>query len=216
MQGRVLRSGDPVGVEQEMWSLLTLYQLLRTVMVDAAESRPGTDPDRCGFTIALHTARDQVVQAAGVTARGIALVGAIGRRVLASLLPPRRQRVSTRKVKSPISRYNDRLDDGRPDTSRTVTALTITVLAAPPSQAALPAVSRDDRHTALTNRRSKQVLALLQEDPGRSWRPRDIARYFGDVTLDTMYRQLSRWAENGLIHKIGPGLYTAARLNPLA
>ena len=53
-QGRVLRSGDPAGVEQEMWAMLTLYQALRTVMVEAAESRPGTDPDRCGFTIALH------------------------------------------------------------------------------------------------------------------------------------------------------------------
>ncbi|MEU4769990.1 hypothetical protein AB0H12_42905 [Actinosynnema sp. NPDC023794] len=64
--GRVLRSGDPAGLEQEMWSLLSLYQLLRTVMVDAAESRPGTDPDRCGFTTALHAVRDQVVQAAGI------------------------------------------------------------------------------------------------------------------------------------------------------
>ncbi|WP_405575503.1 IS3 family transposase [Streptomyces sp. NBC_01167] len=63
---RVLRSGDPVGIEQEMWALLALYQALRMVMVDAAESVPGTDPDRCGFTIALHTARDQVVQAADV------------------------------------------------------------------------------------------------------------------------------------------------------
>ncbi|WAX82171.1 hypothetical protein [Streptomyces sp. KMM 9044] len=52
MDGRVLRSGDRAGVEQERWSLLTLCQLLRTAMVDAAESRPGTDPDRCGFAIA--------------------------------------------------------------------------------------------------------------------------------------------------------------------
>ncbi|MGP4102450.1 hypothetical protein [Nonomuraea sp. KM90] len=44
MQGRILRSGDPAGLEQQMWSVLTLYQPLRTVMVDAAESRPGTDP----------------------------------------------------------------------------------------------------------------------------------------------------------------------------
>jgi hypothetical protein len=57
-QGRVLRSGDPAGVEQEMWAMLTLCQALRTVMVEAAESRPGTDPGRCGFTVALHTARD--------------------------------------------------------------------------------------------------------------------------------------------------------------
>jgi hypothetical protein len=30
---RTLRSGDPVGVEQEMWAQLALYQALRTVMV---------------------------------------------------------------------------------------------------------------------------------------------------------------------------------------
>lgn len=53
MNGRVLRSGDRAGVEQEMWALLTLYQALRTTMVEAAESLPGTDPDRCCFTIAL-------------------------------------------------------------------------------------------------------------------------------------------------------------------
>ena len=62
MQGRVLRSGDPTGVEQEMWSLLALYQALRSVMVDAAETTPGTDPDRCAFTIALQTARDPAVR----------------------------------------------------------------------------------------------------------------------------------------------------------
>ncbi|MGW7673992.1 hypothetical protein ACWGJX_44110 [Streptomyces sp. NPDC054775] len=58
MNGRNPRSGDPAGIEQEMWSLLTLYQALRTVMVDAAESLPGTDPDRRCFTVALQTARD--------------------------------------------------------------------------------------------------------------------------------------------------------------
>ncbi|WP_434599867.1 IS4 family transposase [Streptomyces sp. A5-4] len=46
--GRLLRSGDPVGIEQEMWSLLTLYQVLRTVMVDAAESVSGTDRTAAG------------------------------------------------------------------------------------------------------------------------------------------------------------------------
>ncbi|WP_285705327.1 hypothetical protein [Microtetraspora sp. NBRC 16547] len=183
----MLRSGDAAGLEQEMWSVLALYQLLRTVMVDAAESRPGTDPDRCGFSVALHTARDLVVQAACVADRGTDLVGVIGRRVLAHLLPSRRPRVSTRKVKSPISRYNERRDDGRPDRSQPVTALTITVLAAP-TEPPLPMASRDDRLTALTDRRRERVLTLLQEDPGRSWRPRDIACYLGDITLGTMYR----------------------------
>jgi hypothetical protein len=45
LDGRVLRSGDRPGVEQEVWALLTLYQLLRTAMVTAVETRPGTDPD---------------------------------------------------------------------------------------------------------------------------------------------------------------------------
>jgi hypothetical protein len=214
MDGRVLRSCDRVGVEQEVWSLLTLYQLLRTVMVDAAESRPGTDPDRCGFTIALQTARDQVVQAAGVIVDATGPVGEIGRRVLAGLLPPRRSRVSTRKVKSPTSRYNERHADGRPDRSRAVTSLDISILEPSSPPPALPTTSRDDRHTATSQRRRHRILDLLHEDPARPWRPRDIAARFGDVTLDTMYRQLNRWAVDGLIHKIGPGLYTATTWSP--
>ncbi|MFE9922444.1 transposase [Streptomyces sp. NPDC005774] len=63
LHGRVLRSHDPVGIEQEMWALLTLYQLLRRTMVEAAESQPGTDPDRCGFTTALQTTRNLLVSA---------------------------------------------------------------------------------------------------------------------------------------------------------
>ncbi|WP_409474688.1 IS4 family transposase [Streptomyces sp. HC307] len=217
MGGRLLRSGDPAGVEQEMWALLTLYQALRTIMIDAAESRPGTDPDRCCFTVAFQTARDQVVQATDIVpadAAPASLIGLIGRRVLARLLPPRRPRVSTRKVKSPISRYSERRDDGRPDTSRTVTHLDVTVLEPVDPQPALPTTSRDDRHTAPAARRRHRILALLQQDPARLWRPRDIATHFGDITLDTMYRQLNRWAADGLIHKIGPGLYGAAAWSP--
>ena len=46
LQGRVLRSGDPAGIEQETWALLALYQALRTAVTDAVQSVPGTDPDR--------------------------------------------------------------------------------------------------------------------------------------------------------------------------
>jgi len=46
LDGHVLRSGDRPGLEQEVWALLTLYQLLRMAMVSAVETRPGTDPDR--------------------------------------------------------------------------------------------------------------------------------------------------------------------------
>lgn len=84
-------------VEQEVGSA-HLYQVLRRTMVQAAESQPGTDPDRCSFTVALQTARDLLVGAEGVFEQGI---GEIGRRVLSALSPARRGRVSTRKVKSP-------------------------------------------------------------------------------------------------------------------
>ncbi|MFD3827295.1 transposase, partial [Streptomyces sp. NPDC058625] len=218
MAGRVLRSGDPVGVEQEMWSLLTLYQALRTVMADAAESLPGTDPDRCGFTIAVQTARDQVVQAPGIGTANHGTAGRIGQKLLAHLLPARRQRVSARKVKSPISRYSQRHRDGRPDVALAVVSLDISIHEPPDMQPALPTRSRDDRYAIPAQRRRHRVLALLHEDPARLWRPREIAAHFGDITLHTMYRQLSRWADDGLIHKIGPGLYaaTAWESKPLA
>ncbi|MGW6413284.1 hypothetical protein ACWF95_40270 [Streptomyces vinaceus] len=115
LHGRVLRSHDPAGVEQEMWALSTPCQLLRRTMVEAAESQPGTDPDRSGFTIALQTARDLVACAEGVFEQGI---GEIGRRVLSALSPAQRTRVSTRKVKSPVSRYAERKPDGRPEAAR--------------------------------------------------------------------------------------------------
>lgn len=135
LHGRVLRSHDPAGVEQEVWAVLTLYQVLRRTMVQAAESQPGTDPDRCGFTVALQTARDQLVGAQGAFEQGI---GEIGRRVLSALSPARRARVSTRKVKSPISRYAERKMDGRPDSSKAVTSMVITLLPPPTPEPALP------------------------------------------------------------------------------
>ena len=114
LDGHVLRSGDRPGLEQETWALLTLYQLLRMAMVTAVETRPGTDPDRASFTTALEAARDQLTAAAGICPDGPAdLPGAIGRAVLATLLPARRPRYSARKVKCATSRYLNR-DDGRP------------------------------------------------------------------------------------------------------
>jgi hypothetical protein len=78
-----------------MWALLTVYQVLRTAMVSATDSVPGTDPDRASFTVALHTAREQLTNAANVLTETIDLVGHIGRQILAQLLPARRLRVHT-------------------------------------------------------------------------------------------------------------------------
>jgi hypothetical protein len=86
-----------------------VYQLLRTAMADATGTRPGTDPDRAGFSIAWQAARDQVILAAGVIADTVIdLAGTIGRHVLADLLPTRRLRVSPRIVKRAISKYQAR------------------------------------------------------------------------------------------------------------
>lgn len=92
-----------------IYALLVVYQLLRTAMADATSTRPGTDPDRAGFSIALQAARDQLILAEGVIAGAIIdLAGTIGRHVLAALLPARRLRVSPRTVKRAVSRYQAR------------------------------------------------------------------------------------------------------------
>jgi hypothetical protein len=105
--GRVLRARTPGGIEQEIWALLVTYQALRTAIADAAGTVPGTDPDRASFSVALDTARDQVIHAAGIFAgTRIDLAGRIGRAVLASLMPGRRLRISPRIVKRAMSRYN--------------------------------------------------------------------------------------------------------------
>lgn len=107
--GRVLRARTPDGTEQEVYALLVTYQAIRTAIADAASTVPGADPDRGSFTTALNAARDQVILAAGVTAGPVTdLAGTIGRLVLASLMPPRRLRVSPRVVKRAISKYNAR------------------------------------------------------------------------------------------------------------
>lgn len=109
LNGRVLRARTPDGIQQEIYALLSAYQLLRTAMVDATDSQPGTDPDRASFTTALNTARDQIVHAAGVLADTIIdLVGVIGADVLTHLLPERRLRTKTRMIKRSNSKYQAR------------------------------------------------------------------------------------------------------------
>ncbi|MGC2997102.1 IS4 family transposase [Streptomyces sp. G35A] len=107
--GRVLRARTPVGVTQEVFALLVTYQVLRLAMADATGLSPDTDPDRASLSIALNTARDLLVQAAGVfDDTAVDLVGTIGRRVMASLMPDRRIRTRPRVVKRAISKYNAR------------------------------------------------------------------------------------------------------------
>jgi hypothetical protein len=127
--GRVLRARTPAGVAQEVYALLIVYQLLRTAMADATGTRPEIDPDRAAFSVALHAARDLVIQATAVIADTVIdLVGHIGRLLLANLMPHRRIRTSPRVVKRAISKYNAR---GIVDRTTYKATISIDILAPP-------------------------------------------------------------------------------------
>jgi hypothetical protein len=70
---RVLRSGDPAGLKQEIWAPLALYQALRTAITVETATVPGTD------RIAVEPAQTLVTSARNITATSD-LAGDIGRR----------------------------------------------------------------------------------------------------------------------------------------
>ncbi len=97
-----------VTLYHQRWEIETTYLELKSSILGGRVLRART-PDRASFTIALHAARDQLVQATGVIAEAVIdLVGKIGRLVLDNLLPDRRIRVTPRIVKRAISKYNAR------------------------------------------------------------------------------------------------------------
>jgi hypothetical protein len=215
----VLRSGEPVGLEQEMWALLALYQVLRQAMVAAAESAAGTDPDRLCFTTALEITRDRLILAQGIIPDPEGGPGALQTALLARLLPPRRPRISARKVKSPISRYHTRSDHHRPLTSTAIAEITLTLpkgldaadLTSPPRQRTWRQGRRrpsrptvDDPVVADIDR----VLAVLADDPGRPWQGKELARELGFTNLNSFCVRLSQWSHKDLILKIAPATYT--------
>jgi hypothetical protein len=106
LDGRVLRSGRPEDIDQELYALLTVYQAIVRIATDALTSQPDTHPDRISFTVAIETARDQVTATAGIIPPDqITLIGAIGQAVLRDLLPAIRPRTKARSRKNPTSKY---------------------------------------------------------------------------------------------------------------
>jgi hypothetical protein len=214
LNGYVLRSKDRPGIEQEVWALLTLYQLLRMAMVTAVESRPATDPDRASFTTALEAARDQLIAAQGVCPKApVDLLGVIGRAVLASLLPARRLRYSARKVKCATSRYLNR-DDGRPATPTRIAAIDIAIHTPPIDLA--PGRTRHDRSTPRPPQaptRRERVMAIMNTDPGRGWSGRELADHL-QVTPRNLLTQLSEWARLGFLAHTGTGTYALTTASP--
>jgi hypothetical protein len=166
LQGRVLRSGDRPGLEQEIWALLTLYQLLRMAMTDAAQSVPGTDPDRASFTVALQTASEQLITAQDIIPAGPPhLPGVIGRAVLGALLPARRPRYSTRTVKCATSRYPGRSDDPRPALPAVITAIDITIRTPPPGVNRRPGPRH--RRPPRPGTVRHHLTTIMKKDPSR-------------------------------------------------
>ena len=206
LDGHVLRSHDRPGLEQEIWALLTLYQLLRMAMVTAVESRPDINPDRASFTTALQAARDQLVAADGILpAQELDLLGVIGRAVLDTLLPPRRPRWSARKVKNATSRYLNR-DDGRPDLPTTISAIDIT-LHTPTVDASWRPRTRKPTNPHAGPTRRQRVTEVMKGDLPRPWSGRALAEHLG-VKPRNMLTQLAEWTRLGFLTRTTAGTYT--------
>ncbi len=106
LRRRVLRAKHPSLVDQEVWALLTLYQAIRIAIADAVLGEVVTEL-QASFTIALESARDQVIRAENILDdERIDLKGLIGQQVLANPLPDRRLRTAPRVVKRAISKYH--------------------------------------------------------------------------------------------------------------
>jgi hypothetical protein len=218
--GYVLRSRDRAGAEQELWALLTVYQLIRMAMTAATGSVPGTDPDRASFTAALETAREEVTAARGIADPGSpADAGRIGRAVLAGLLPARRARYSARKVKCSTSRYHVR-DQDRPELPTRIARVQVTIIIPPPDRPSArsrarkdgPSASPPPREPGPDTRRGK-VTQIMASDPGRDWPGRELAGQLG-IPPRNMLTQLAEWARLGLLRKTGPGRYALPDASP--
>lgn len=122
LHGRVLRARTPDGITQEVYALLAAYQALRTAIADATLTHPATPPDRGSFTIALNTARDQIIHAANVIAATTTdLIGKIGHAVLTNLLTNRRTRTSPRITKRASSKHRATATTDRNNYNTTIT-----------------------------------------------------------------------------------------------
>ncbi|WP_327427960.1 IS4 family transposase [Streptomyces sp. NBC_01236] len=204
LDGLVLRSRDPFGLEQELWAQLTVYQALRRAMAEATDTDASLDPDRASFTIALETARDQVTTAQGIlpTSPG---TGGIAQAILSGLLPKRRARLSARKVKSALSRYPGNPADGRPLTSRNITHLAIAIYT-PQSGTAGPGTPAPTAFLGGQGNRDR-TLQLLRTDADRPWNGREIADSLGIDHYRSFCAQLGHWVKDGLLDRTGRGLY---------
>jgi hypothetical protein len=123
---RLLRSHHPDGVTQEIYAYLITYQAVRRLMTHAAASA-GLDPDRLSFTTTLRLVCRTVITQTAATARTLA---AAVRECLQDR-NTRRERVSPRAVKRPVSPYKSKANTN-PRTSTNISyAITVIDAAGP-------------------------------------------------------------------------------------
>ena len=104
--GRILRSRDPAGIEQETWALLCACQLIHATRASAARTA-ALDPDRISCTATLRALRRAITTTPAPPRH------ATHAEILSQLLPPRRSRSSTRAPHTTTARRRQaRTPDG--------------------------------------------------------------------------------------------------------
>ncbi|MBB5489261.1 hypothetical protein HNR07_005959 [Nocardiopsis metallicus] len=211
LDGLVLRSQDPFGLQQEIWAQLALYQALRRAMVEATDTDASIDPDRASFTVALEAARNQVITAQGVLSC-LPGTATITHAVMTGLLPRRRARLSARRVKAYTSRYRGNSTEERPLSSRNIIHLAITVHTAQTGAdpRGLTCASTPPSPGGRRQGRRDRTLQLLRTAGQRTWSSKEIARSLSIDHYRSFCAQLGQWAKDGLLSKVGRGLYRLA------
>ena len=212
LDGHVLRSGDRAGLEQEVWALLTVYQLLRMAMTTAVETRPGTNPDRASFTTALHAARDQLTAAAGVYPDPAEPRRA--RRPSRSHRPDRADHAAARPS-GPLQRPQGQVRDlALPQPRRRPPRgadhlVRIDILVHTPPLDLTPRLRRGPSTPRTPRRptRRDRITEIMNGDPERAWSGQELAEKL-EVKPRNMLTQLAEWTRLGWLTRTGAGTYT--------
>src|SRR5262249_17046511 len=174
--------------------------------------RPGPAPIPTGPASPppLQAAAEELTAARGVCPDGPPdLTGAIGRAVLATLLPARRPRFSARKVKCATSRYLNR-EDGRPPCPAAITAIDIAIWTPPidlkPGRTRRAQTTLPPPPPPPPPPRREKIPAIITSPPPRDWSGHELAVLLG-VKPRNMLTQLGEWARLGFFTRTGFGTY---------
>ena len=185
--------------------MLICHQLLRMAIIDAL---PGLDPDRGCYTAALEAARASITTGPLAEDRPNPGPHAVQRHQL----PPRRARISARRVKHPTSRYIacDRALP-RPRASTPVIEFHVTIQPppAPPPPRSLH-IRRPGTQPAQPGTRRARLTALMHTRPDHLWTVAELTTGLGD-TGRGLRTQLTEWATLGFLERPKQGHY---RLSP--